>query len=666
MSTGRGWLLSMTARRLISIGSVLLLGLSTMALPAGAETALEGPEERRQPTTVRVGAASRSVLPLVEGSRAYLANLPPESDPYDLGVYVPEWDDGVIAVGNGAEQSAWVRDDIRAHAMAIEDLTTGRITALLSLDLYMMFRTDSFAMKAKVAELLGPELGARTTVLFGATHNHHGPETAFGVNHEWYDEMTDQAARTIVTAVRRREAAELRVAAGEHWFGASDGRDPRIYDPSLNVLQARALDDRAVLATVVQWNNHPESTLGWEPPAPPELPAICAEQGWEGEDCSAEGRYFTADFPGPLRSTIRERVGGEVVYFNGAIGLLVGPGGAAVWEVDRDHPLGNQFTPPPGAVGPGGTPEVTDENFRRAVIIGEQLGLAVLRLLRTEAERLVDPETSYVTHTYITRLSNIGFRYLIPQGELGNSDPVLYTCPPTGPKTPETCTSDGGATVVDPIIGDDIRVGDHLETEVGYLRIGPVGIMFMPGEVGGELTIGLPAGFDDNPLAWYLDAEDHAVGSAYEIPGYIYNRMDDRYKWTIGLGNDELGYHVPLADWRSLCVADFAGLPTSCQELFELGVMSYPDSMSGSECKAVTEDPSLLSQYGEHAFVVDLTCKYGQALGEANNHYEETNSAGWDLAADMMTAVAVVTGDDDPARINPDFPGYWQELLPPG
>ena len=65
-------------------------------------------------------------------------------------------------------------------------------------------------------------------------------------------------------------------------------------------------------------------------------------------------------------------------------------------------------------------------------------------------------------------------------------------------------------------------------------------------------------------------------------------------------------------------------------------------------CKAITEDPSLLADYGPAAEAIAASCRYGQALGEANDHYEETNSVGWDLEADILRAVGALTGDDDP------------------
>ena len=65
--------------------------------------------------TLLVGAASRSVLPFVNGSLDYMkAALPGRADATDPGILVPEWDDGRIAVGNGESVSYWVRDDVRA------------------------------------------------------------------------------------------------------------------------------------------------------------------------------------------------------------------------------------------------------------------------------------------------------------------------------------------------------------------------------------------------------------------------------------------------------------------------------------------------------------------------------------------------------------------------
>jgi hypothetical protein len=621
---------------------------------------------------VMAGAASRSVLPLVEGRQGYLRQgLPSARDATSPGVFVPEWDDGRIAVGNGDSVSHWVHDDLRVRALALSQPFDRHVTVLLSADLYMIFRADADSIRAKVAERLPRwyrQLGMDVQIQVGSTHNHHGPDTAFDVNHPWYEHMTDQAADAAVAALGRMRPATLRVGSGQHWFGMDDG-DPQVIDPTMNVLQAVGTNDK-VIGTVVQWNNHPETTLGWTPTG--DISAACATLGWEGAECSADGRYFTSDYAGVLSRTIEREVGGEALYFVGALGHLVGPGGANVWEVDRRHPLGDQFHPPAGAAVPGGAGfAYTDKNFRRAVVIGEQAAGTALGIIR-RGEWIERPTISFRRQTFYSRLSNIGFRVLLVVDpatgftRLGHTPPTAYTCPASGPKTDATCTDVGFATEEDGLVGT-IRSGDHLESEVGYLRIGPVGMMFLPGESAGEVVIGLPAGFRTDPGRWYEEPHDlNAFGDAYTTPGYVHRRMHDRYEFTIGLGNDELGYIFPISNWRVKCVADEVAGPGACQGLYDAGLLDFPDAVAGTTCKTITEDPSALEAYPpEAALAIGASCRYGQALGEAENHYEETNSAGWDLAADMLAAVGRLTGDTSPAQVNPDFPGYWKGFPPP-
>ena len=648
MTRGSRW------AKLLAIAAVALL------VPAAAASAGKAPP-------VKAGAASRSVLPLVDGSRAYLrAGLPSDHDAISPGVFVPEWDDGRVAVGNGDSMSHWVHDDLRVRALALSELSGEHLTVLLSADVYMIFRADADLIRQKVAARLP---GRDVEVLVGSTHNHHGPDTAFDVNHDWYEEMTDQAADAAVEAVRRLRPARLKAGSGEHWFGMDDG-DPQVIDPSMNVLQVVGTN-RRVIGTVVQWNNHPETTLNWSPPA--DLSEDCAVLGLEGDDCHAEGRYFTSDYAGVLSRTIERRTGAEALYFVGALGHLVGPGGASVWEVDGSHPLGNHFDPPPGAAVPGGDGfSYTDKNFRRAVVIGEQAAMAALRII-DRAESIRASEIDYRRQPFYSRLSNIGFRVLLvvdPQTgftQLGHVPPLAYACPASGPKTDATCRSEGLATEEDPFVGT-IRRGDHLRSEVGYLRIGPVGMMFLPGEVAGELVIGLPAEFRLDPGRWYEEPiELNAFGDDYTTPGYVLNRMHDRYRFTIGLGNDELGYIFPISNWRVRCIADEIGGPGACQALHDAGVIEFPDAVAGATCKAITDEPQRLEQYPADArLAVSASCRYGQALGEAEGHYEETTSAGWDLAQDTLAAVAALTGDNNPAMVNPGFPGYWEGYPPPG
>jgi len=657
----RAGLLSTTAMALA------IAALATVFLLSTGEVSAAPPG-----STLFIGAASRSVLPLVGGSFDYLqGGFPARSDPYDPGIVVPAWDDGRIAVGNGDSFSAWVHDDLRVTALAIDDQQSRDLVVIVATDLYMVFRTDADEIRAKVAAQLPPGLASRMRILVSATHNHHGPDTAFDVNHSWYEHMTDQVAATVVAALKARQPARLRVAAGQHWFGMNDSTDPQIFDPRLNVLQA--VDSRGrVIATAVQWNNHPEGTLGWGPPQAV-IAEDCAQLGLVGTDCDAEGRYFTADYAGVLRQDLVARYGGEALYLNGALGVLIGPGGAHVWEVTPEHPLGNQLVAPAGAQAAGGGSDYTARNFRRTAVVGEQLALASERLLDGAAP-IFDSHVSYAVQPFFTRLSNLGFRILLVVDpstgftQLGHNVPQLYTCQPGVPPTGATCTPDGAASAVDPLLGLPFRVGDHLRSAVEYVRIGPVGMMFLPGEIPGELTAGLPSDFRSQPENWYEEPLGrHAFGADYTIPGYTTRRMSDAYRWTIGLGSDELGYFIPISNFRVLCVADLFIEPGACAALHDAGAIEFPDSLAGTTCKAITDDPSLLANYPEPArTAVSASCRYGQALGEALGHYEETNAAGWDMAQDMMKAVAAITGNADATEVNPAFPGWWQGFLPPG
>jgi hypothetical protein len=651
---------ALAAGALVPVGAAGASGRPPAPPPAGA--------------WFRVGAASRSVLPRVDGGHAYTREgFPSRHDPYDPGIPVARFDDGRIAVGNGNRDARWVHDDVRVAAMAVSSAASREVLVLVSTDLYMIFRQDADVIRWKVLVRLPPALWSRVRVLVTATHNHHGPDTAFDINHSWYAWMTDRAADAVVAAIGRMRPARLRVASGEHFFGARDGTDPQVFDPTLGVLQAVGADGR-VIATAVHWNNHPEATLFWSPPREA-IAADCARIGLAGDDCHAKDRYLSADFPGVLRQDLQRRYGGQVLFLNGALGVIIGPGSAQVWEVSAAHPLGNGITAPPGAPGPGGVADVRAENFRRTVLIGEQLAAAVVRLLeRGRPEWLRDPRLGYRSAPMFVRLTNFGFRVLLVvdpatgRTSLGHTVGVLYECPPgPGPFTAADCRWDGNRSVRDDLVGVDHRRGDHVASAVEYVRIGPVGMMFLPGEVPSEVTRGLPAGFRSSPERWYAEPRElHAFGDAFTTGGYVLRHMRDRYRWTIGLGSDELGYFVPLSNFRVRCVADeFAGEGT-CALLHAIGAIDFPDSLAGTTCKRVTEDPASITWGEPIRTAIVASCRYGQALGEARGHYEETNSASWDLVPALLEAVRQVTGVRDATEVNPDFPGWWEGYPPPG
>jgi hypothetical protein len=608
---------------------------------------------------VLAGASSRSILPTVDGDRTYLAAAPgwDDVDPDDPGVFVPRWDEGRVDVGNGRRDGSWVHDDLRSSALALQ--RGEERVVLVTADVYMVFAVDGDEIVRRARTML-PAEWRTAEILIGVTHNHHGPDTAFSINPTWYELFADETAAAVAEAVTFLEPASLAVAAGRHGFGIADARDPVVLDDRLNVLTVRSDETGDAIATVVQWNGHPEVTLGWTPPIDAaDLDAACSEKGWSGDDCTANGRYFTADFPGVLRDRVRATLGGEVLFFNGALGNQIGPGSAPVWLVTPEHPVGSGYTVPEGALTVAGCAAYLCRNFAKTEAIGGRLTDAVLALV--DAATPVEVTRLTVrTAPFFTRLTNIGFRLLIADGDLGWQDAVLFTC--DGEPSETTCSDDGGELVADPVItaltGSLVRAGDVVRSQIVHLGLGDVGFLFLPGELPPELVVGVPSDFDSDPARYNRRSELHAVGAAYDFPGYLLALVDESVTFTVGLGTDELGYWVPVADQRIACLDLVLPAGTSCADLLAAGVLVTSDALPGAACRSGADI--------DVAFVdaVAAVCRYGQALGrefgEPDGHYEETNAAGLDLVDDLWRAAVGLFGREGSGRVNPSLPtGGW-------
>ena len=660
---------------------VIVLFLSLVACSSSDSGAVpSGPEDTEVPDTslpsessLLAGSASASVLPTVNGTTDYLLEAPGWSDtvvnPTDIGVYVPMFDQGSVDVGNGSGDASWVHDDVQAAAIALDN--NGERVIVVTVDVYMIFSVDGDEIARRAKEQL-PEDWQEVPVLINATHNHHGPDTAFSINDDWYSHMADVVAAVVVAAVADLQPATATAISGEHRFGMNDGRDPIVFDPRLNVLDLKNAENGSAIATVVQWNSHPEVTLGWDPPEVPNLAAICVEKGWDADSCSADGRYFTADYPGVLRENLQAAGFGDILYLNGPLGNQIGPGGSDIWDVTQTHPIGNGWNAPANAQPVAGCEDLRCRNFARTEAIGAQLSQAVMDLVAS-ADVITVEKVSLTAQSFYTNLTNIGFRLLIADGDLAWQDPVLYVCEVDKPKTDETCVSDDGAVETDPVLtpltDSEIRVGNVFKTRISFLDLGSVGFIFMPGEVPPELVVGLPTDFDTNTAKYYLDGPGlHAEGVDYDFPGYLMSLVERDVLFTVGLGTEQLGYWVPVSEYRLKCLEIALPVGVTCADLNARGIIEHPDAVGGLTCKKITDDVAALEEYGDDAAAVAAVCRYGQALGrelgEPEGHYEETNAAGWDLVDDMWDAATVLFGGQGSGRINPDNPGYTIQYPP--
>jgi hypothetical protein len=74
-------------------------------------------------------------------------------------------------------------------------------------------------------------------------------------------------------------------------------------------------------------------------------------------------------------------------------------------------------------------------------------------------------------------------------------------------------------------------------------------------------------------------------------------------------------------------------------------VLVAPDAVAGPVCRDLLDNPTQAGQddaLQPQREALAAVCRYGQALGrelgEPDGHYEETNSAGWDLVDDTWAA----------------------------
>ena len=603
--------------------------------------------------TLYVGAASRSLLPTVGGGRDYLNDVPgwpaaAELDPYDPGVFIPVWDQGRVNVGNGNSDASWVHDDVRATAVALQ--REDRRVIFVTSNTYMHLKADVDEIVQRVQAAL-PQEWAGAEVMVSAAHNHHGPETAFGPNAQWYEVAAQEIVAAAIAAVESVEPVSAWVATGNHNYGSVDQRDPRVYDSRLNVIAFNSIETGESVATMVQWNAHPETTLGWEPPAEAAgLDEACAIKGWEDDDCTAEDRYFSGDYVSVLETRLKAARGGEVAFFNGALGVLTGPLHASTWVVDEAHPVGDGKTVPAGSL-PLTECERSNQyecqSFAKTESTGTELANAVNKLL-DNAEPMQFESVAIRKQAFYTRVTNLGFRVLAAEGELGWKPMQVFNCSGK-PFTDDNCVNVGQDTVEDPVLtpllGYEVGKGDVLKTQVIHVDFGDVGMLFLPGEVSSELVIGLPEDFATAPPEKYYEQPDeHTVGADYIIPGHLLSLVDEPITFIVGLGMDEVGYFVPASEYRLQCHAlSLSAQPgASCQDLADRGLIESPTWVGGLTCQKVFDDPAFLASLGADGPAVRAVCYYGQLVGaeieRPPGHYEETNSAGWDMVDDLWAA----------------------------
>jgi hypothetical protein len=388
-----------------------------------------------------------------------------------------------------------VHDDLYARCLALGIAKPALVVC--SVDLIGLFYDDVLTIRRAFRQKTSTE----AFLIVSSTHTHAGPDTLglygrgpleSGVDGKYLDWVDRQVAATAAGAVHAMQPARLELARDGHPLLAmlqDVDRPPIVKDPFLDVMRLVAQATGETIATAVDWSDHPE-VLG------------------------RKNTEITADYPRWTRDYLEKALGGTALFFSGSIGKV--------------SPLGGQVAlsdPQTGKV-------AEDGSWRKAELLGTAIGRLAERALKSAISVNID-SISIGTDSIFVPMHNPNFRVAEAAGVFAGRK-VFFT---NGDPDPATETGEL------PELGRvKYATGHDIQTEVDYvqLRSGSVPvaeIVTIPGEIYPELVNGGVARY---PGADYPEAPIEPV---------LREQFKTKYQFILGLGNDEIGYLIPKAEW---------------------------------------------------------------------------------------------------------------------
>ncbi len=399
--------------------------------------------------------------------------------------------------GASGRRPQGIHDPLYARALVVSD--GNKKVALVAVDNIGLYREEVEAIRRE----LGWD-GEHSYLFLAATHTHSGPDTVglwgrfpaiSGINQRYQKRLRDSVVKLVREVSSRLQEAHLRaasVAVNPHGL-CRDARDPIVIDPELASMQLKSADG-STLGTLVRYACHPE-VLG------------------------SYNRMISADFPGALCNRIEEKTGGSCVYFSGAIGGLMTP------DTDRS--------------------QRSDKEFAEVKRVGSRLAELVLIALARSHESLARPQVSWTSRLVRIPVENSRYLLFLPNLVFGHR---LFDSQGNvlGPLSPYWLAA--RQLFFFPL---PPQARPRIETEVSRVRIGPVDILGVPGELFPELAIG---GYDGRyrfgyPLTNPANPNPPNLSHAPQGP-YLRDRLAAKVGIIIGLANDELGYIIPPYDFQ--------------------------------------------------------------------------------------------------------------------
>jgi hypothetical protein len=198
-------------------------------------------------------------------------------------------------------------DPLHARAVAISDGET--TLAILVVDNIGLAYPDVQAIRRRAAELAAAFAPVPEHIIVSSTHSHSGPdvvglwgkdEHSSGRDPEYMAKLIETSARQIAAAVRAMRPVTVRVASGEHdldWV--QNVTEPGLLDRRMTVVQL-VDDGGATVATLSGFACHPTVM-------------------------DAVSDQISSDYPAGFYRVMGERLPGEHLFLQGAIGGWVQP-----------------------------------------------------------------------------------------------------------------------------------------------------------------------------------------------------------------------------------------------------------------------------------------------------------------------------------------------------
>ncbi|SHF22441.1 Neutral/alkaline non-lysosomal ceramidase, N-terminal [Mariniphaga anaerophila] len=401
---------------------------------------------------------------------------PKDGDSFTDGNNNGKFDPVWIAGFSNNKPANGVHDDTWARTMVMDDGKTR--VAIVVLDVIGFMHDDV----VDVRKMLPADLGLTYTIV-ASTHTHEGPDLMgmwgksplrSGVAPEYMQFVKEQTVKSVVTAVENLRPAQLEISQ-DLTGAASQVKDTRKPEVFDSGLRFIKAVDKESGATL-------GSLLSW---------GNHPETLWSGN------LLVSSDFPHFFRegvekgvsngdSLVKQGIGGVAVFANGAVGGLM--------CTHRSHPITDPFT----------GEELLEPSFEKAAAQGNQLSLLALDAMEKPAEVIETAGISLVVRTLQLPIKNKLFKLATAIGILNRGTWGWM----------------------------------KMRTELAVLKIGPISLVTIPGEIYPEIVNGGVEAPEGN---------DFGI-EPVEVPP-VREMMPGKYKFVIGLANDEIGYIVPKSQW---------------------------------------------------------------------------------------------------------------------